>query len=167
MKTILALALSVLTPTLVDVSDYENYQQGVPKYVTEEIIQNKGYVEGSLTLADGHYPEIGLVDQDAYPYTDCGEGCQYFVSKWFVRAWIDREQGLTIYDGGTLLYQQSEPYEKFAAVVRVQVKGVHLNWYLNGELMFSSEHDLAGKELRGYYYDDISSPMIGVPRGGF
>ena len=164
LKTIpLLILLSVFNPSLSDVSDYENWQQGIPKYVTEEVIPNRGFVAGKMTLAPGHHPIIGLVDQDAFYYTDCGEGCGYFVAPWEVKAFFN-SQGLAIYSDGVCLYQGDQPYTEYFADVKVAVKGEHLYWYLNGEFLCSTHHpEIAGKELRGFYQDDFAETLVGIP----
>lgn len=161
---ILLLALSVFTPTLVDVSDYNNYQQGIPKYVTAETIPNKGFVLGRMTLADGHYPIIGLVDQDAFYYSDCGEGCGYFVTNWEVKAFLT-DDGLQVWQDNQLLCSEKErPYTDFFADVKIYIKGVHLYWYLNDKLICSTKNpEIVGKQLRGFYQDDFAENWIGVP----
>jgi hypothetical protein len=154
--------LMLITPTLIDISDYNNYQQGVPKYLTEESIPDRGFMQGNLTLANGHHPELGFVDShDSFYYTDCGEGCAYFVHGWRITAAVTPSHGLAVYQNNTLLFMQDEPYPHFSAQVKIFVKGEHLHFYLDGKNLFSSHHpEIIGKDLKGYYYDDVSSPVI-------
>jgi hypothetical protein len=164
MFRILILILTI-SPTLLDRTDYDPWHVFPPRYITQERLLDRGFVEGTLTIAQGHYPEVGLIDNNTSEYVTYEDGAgSYFVTPWRITAAVTPTHGLVIFENNTLLYSQDEPYEQFTATVRIERERDTLIYYLNGVKMFTSDHELESKDLRGYFYDAVILHRMGTPR---
>ncbi len=159
------IVILTISPTLLDRTDYDPWRTFPTRYVTQERLMDGGFVEGTQTLAQGHFPEVGLIDNKSAIYYDYEDGAGWsFVAPWRITCAVTPSHGLVIFENNTLLYSQDAPYEKFVATVRIERQGDSLYYYLNGDLLHVSTHaGLEARDLRGYLYDAVIEQRMGVP----